>query len=155
MAGNPNWESDWKAAKERLDRQKTNFADALDAFIKEKVPEAVRIATKKIAGEVFNRVCEHTPVDTGHARANWNIAIGKADLTIHDDNERNKEEPERFATVNQALRELSAGEPVVVSNNVGYIGVLERGWSDKAPHGMLGRTLDEVRVSIEKGNREK
>jgi hypothetical protein len=153
MAKNPNWESDWKNAQARLHRQTLGFEEALKNFAEKIVPEKVVALTKKVAGQIFVGVCEKTPVDTGNARANWNIAIGTSpDLTVRTDKNRNLTKALAAAEANSVLKDLKFGDAAIVSNNVEYIEYLERGWSDQAPHGMLGRTLDEVRVELEKAS---
>lgn len=36
------------------------------------------------------------------------------------------------------------GDGIVIKNDVPYIGILENGWSDQAPTGMVRITLEEV-----------
>ena len=41
--------------------------------------------------------------------------------------------------------ELSqSGNETIIKNDVPYIGILENGWSDQAPNGMVRITLEEV-----------
>jgi hypothetical protein len=133
-----------------------DFNAALDAFINVVIPTKISKLTQKIALKVFEGVTKKTPVDTGRARANWNIALGKEpDLTKHDGEEelktRNKD-GNATVVANGVLTEMDPLHPVsvVISNNVEYIGALERGHSDQAPpHGIVGLTLDETRVWLE------
>jgi len=125
-----------------------DFDAALKNFAEKVVPEKILSATKEIALDVLDGVAAVTPVDTGRARANWNVAIGlAADTSVTDDENRDS-----VAEGAAVLAKLKPFQAATISNNVVYIGALERGHSDKAPVGMLGVTLDGIRPKIERGD---
>lgn len=89
--------------------------------------------------EVYARVQQRTPRDTGNARFNWHISTGRESSQEADargasgpviPNRLDRAQTERFA-------------PVFIQNNVPYIGRLEFGSSDQAPQGMVRVTLAE------------
>lgn len=110
----------------------------------------VGVVVKKTALEVYKGVTEKTPVDTGYARASWNIGA-RIDPSV--------EKRRDFLTSNQARARainlskaaaVSAGKPeeiYYITNNVPYIEYLERGSSKQSRH-MVIRTLNEVAANI-------
>ena len=58
----------------------TTFALNLAKQI-EVAKEQAELVAKKITIELFSRVIEKSPVDTGRFRANWNCSIGSPDLS--------------------------------------------------------------------------
>lgn len=119
-----------------------NFAEKL-------VPEEHAKLVKKIAFELFKRIVEKTPVDTGRARANWSIEVGPAapgDTTINVD-------PDGTATINRALDGIDMADPSVqiiwLYNNLPYIEALENGHSQQAPVGMVAGSLNEIQHYID------
>jgi len=71
---------------------------------------------KRVIFEAFNRIVKRTPVDTGRARAGWQIDQSKIK--------------------SQMMAEII--------NNVPYIVFLEFGRSGQAPQGMVRITLNEL-----------
>lgn len=98
---------------------------------------------KKLAGfTVWNGLTQKTPVDTGRARAAWNLAIGEADLSVP---------PEGYhaTPMPPALGEVAPGVPVIASNNLPYIGELEKGHSTQAPAGFVAMTVQETLAAFD------
>ena len=102
----------------------------------EKFAQQVKVdyaaVVKRTAFDLFTRIVQKTPVDTGRARASWNIAIGAPDPTVAP------EGPQPL--MNQASAEAKAAgalaalgengvmtQPIWISNNLPYITVLEYG----------------------------
>ena len=93
---------------------------------------------KKVSLDALGRVVEKTPVDTGRARANWQVGI---------DNAPEGEVPIGTDPRGNGLAALTALRPnrvVYISNNVEYIVPLEEGSSNQAPNGMVAVTLEEL-----------
>jgi hypothetical protein len=85
----------------------------------------IKKLTKAIAFRLYARITDMTPVDTGRAKANWNIVDGvTADLSTHD----GSGSPVVRATSSNAY---------TISNNLPYIVPLEEGHSKQAPVGMV------------------
>ena len=118
------------------------FNKELDDFAK-KVPEQLTLLQKKVVLEALRRLVMRTPVDTGRARANWQVTIANPaedQISVTDS--------EGAATIAKGLAAL-VGLPdnqiVWISNNVDYIEKLEHGGSGQAPEGMLSITIEELR----------
>jgi len=116
----------------------------------------MNLVIKKVAFDVYKGVNEKTPVDTGYARASWNISPHHPDPSI----ENAKKYPSgtkpfrRFGSMgNENLhkqRSADTSKPVTrwfITNNVPYILYLEAGHSKQSAH-MVTRTLNEVRANV-------
>ncbi len=127
----------------------------LDEFCKEindfteSIPEKVTELQKKIVLEALKRIVEKTPVDTGRARGNWQVAI---DTPISDVLERtDKQGAETIQKGASAITDLPPFRVVWISNNLDYIEFLEDGSSkqtqdhDGSPQGMVALTMLELR----------
>lgn len=86
-----------------------------------------------------------TPVDTGHARANWIHGIG-APARIEVDGSDPSPHDSSVAAV--LAYELGQG-PLFLSNNVDYIQLLNRGHSDQADVGFVEAAIDQAMVEIQ------
>lgn len=93
------------------------------------------IAVRKISFELYTKITRRTPVDTGRARANWNISVGKPDYST-------------TSSVKVKPPLLNKGEGAIyITNNLPYISALELGHSKQSPpHAMVRRSLAEIRV---------
>lgn len=94
-------------------------------------------AKRKIAFQLFVDIVKLTPVDTGRARGNWNIAA--IPITSVEDFEGSPSGAASHATMKgmSILAKNTVGKPIFITNNVPYIWVLENGSSQQAPHGMV------------------
>jgi len=128
----------------------------------EKVARAMEtntdVLSKALAFKAYGQgVTPKTPVDTGRARAAWNISPNKIDYSTP---------PEDFSGGAQAAQasnkqKMSAvGSPKdvqswYITNAVIYVPFLEAGRSKQADAGqMVARTLVEIRSEVEKLFRE-
>lgn len=99
---------------------------------------------KKAAGfHVLGGLQRKTPVDTGRARASWNIAVHAADLSVARAGE-NVPIP-----APPVLGEIPAGAPVIVSNNLPYIVPLNEGHSAQAPAQFVQLQVQETRAWLD------
>lgn len=117
-----------------------------------KVDIAVDVLTKRTAFKVLNGCAERTPVDTGRARASWNMVVGRnPDLSVQpEDYKANKEQ-----ALNTALstgRSLENARVYTVSNNLDYIIWLEEGTSKMKPHHMaklaVADAVTELKINV-------
>ncbi|MBB76528.1 MAG: hypothetical protein CMJ75_18645 [Planctomycetaceae bacterium] len=117
--------------------------EELRVFAKTLAPDAVRVLQQSIALQVLSGVVLKTPVDTGRARANWQVGISTPPKGI----------------VSEDTDPISKGTPTIVgnalpfsvvwiNNNVEYVAILETGTSQQAPAGMVDVTLEEVRAQF-------
>lgn len=143
------------------------FSAALESFAKDKLPEELVKLHRYITMELLRRVVKRTPVDTGVARANWQVDVNSAPETVIDT-------PLEYASIiRRANGQLSGLKPFAqthVVNNAPHILTLEfglfdppspgpskdrrpdrlgrvlvkDGFSMQAPHGMVNVTLGEL-----------
>lgn len=99
-------------------------------------------AVKKTATEVFSRIIQRTPVDTGRARANWTATIGNQTAATSEHVDPTGSGAIAVASAVVAGWDHERGS-VWLSNNLPYIGRLEYGHSKQAPVGMVGVTVAE------------
>lgn len=117
-----------------------NFGDQIAAFAGE-TEHKMDLAFRKIALEMFSRVILNTPVKSGRARANWQIAIGSVPngvLQLED-----KSGSATISAADAAAAGLKAGDVIYLANNLPYIQRLEDGYSGQAPAGMVGLTVQQ------------
>jgi hypothetical protein len=133
------------------------FIRQIRQFAAQDVPELVQTVHQKITLEALTRLVAKTPVDTGRARGNWQVAIGSRPAgTVDVPNLLPHHEPplDRLPPVSTAGQgALDAGRKVVdqikpfvvvhVTNNVIYILALEDGHSRQGAH-MLELTFEEL-----------
>lgn len=109
---------------------------------------------KKVALELLTRIVEKTPVDTGRARGNWQVAVntgaGSADISRIDKSGEAEASLSQGTSVSidagySALADLKPFSTIVIFNNVEYIVALEHGHSQRqAPQGMVALSIAEV-----------
>lgn len=95
----------------------------------------VSTVIKKVTIDVWGRVTELTPVDTGRARASWHITDSPGN-----------DKPEEPGTYGPPLlpRHVPNADILYIVNGLPYIGKLNDGWSDKAPAGFVEMAVAEV-----------
>jgi hypothetical protein len=87
---------------------------------------------------LYRDVIIGTPVDTGRARANWQLAVGSAPASVLNKTDRGRSKSNSGASAsevrkaNQKMGVRKAGRSVFIANNLGYIGVLEEGHSKQS-----------------------
>ena len=117
-----------------------DFGDQIAAFA-EKTERKMDLAFRKITLEMFSRVILNTPVDSGRARANWQVAIGSVPegvLELED-----KSGTATVSAASAAAADLGTGDVIYLVNNLPYIQKLENGYSGQAPAGMVGLTVQQ------------
>lgn len=95
------------------------------------VEKGASAALRATALVISQTVTLATPVDTGHARANWQVGI---DTSITEEIDANDESG--AATVSKNAGTIRTAQPrkmIVLSNNVPYILRLNEGSSEQAP----------------------
>jgi len=127
-----------------------SFEGTIKKFAKQ-IEVDVADVVRKVSFDIFRGVTERTPVDTGWARASWNIAFNTPNLSV----------PSRVQGGDTAARNVNAQQsakllgdlsqfPVVwITNNLDYVQYLEAGHSKQMGKGfMLQRTLADVFAEI-------
>ena len=100
----------------QLDAAESQFNAYLERIAVQFPQQAVDVFKLK-AAEVFARIKNRTPVDTGRARAGWQMSAPVETPTFTE---------------------------ITISNQVNYVVWLEVGSSRQAPQGMLRVTLNEM-----------
>jgi hypothetical protein len=115
------------------------FADDVQRFA-DKSTRNAELVHKKIALEVFRRIVERTPVDTGRLRGNWQAAAG-----VYLDGELDARElATTVAAIEVAVLGGEAFVPLILVNNLPYARRIEYdNWSRQAPNGMVRVTVAE------------
>jgi hypothetical protein len=123
-----------------LDAAIADFNAKVRNFARKVVPEQTLTFYTRLGLEVLRNVVFLTPVDTGRARGNWQLTIGSPAIGQRDDFKSRDVVSEGAAV----LGNMKGLEVVWISNNVPYIGLLERGSSRQAPAGMVAVTLATI-----------
>jgi len=126
------------------------FSVQVDKFLKQ-TGIKLETLTKLTAIKIWTSATVRTPVDTGRARASWNLIRGEdADLTVPPESEFPA--PGKHAGTGDKRGKMDTAGSVpafTVSNNVHYIEYLEEGSSKQAPQGMLKLAIAEAIAEIE------
>jgi len=113
---------------------------SFDADIKKFAKKAgleVDKVVRSVVLHAYRGVTLKTPVDTGRARANWNISEGEMNTSVN-----------KNATQIQPFRKPTGKRDVYITNSLPYIMLLEKGSSKQAPQGMVDITMNEIRSSF-------
>lgn len=116
-----------------------NFIDDAMGQIEEDAYQVVL----KIGIDLWRGIVLKTPVDTGRARASWNMSWDTPDGSVPPDGSYD----DMPSLPNPGV--TMTGETLHVSSNLHYIEYLEEGkpgpGSDQAPQGMVKVTLEEIK----------
>ena len=118
---------------------KHDLLDFVDRIRKraDNVAPAVDTGMRRIALAVNQTLVLATPVDTGRARANWRVSIDREVA-----GEVGHTSPQVTLNENKATIERYKGPaPIIVQNNVPYIGALNNGSSAQAPAGFVQKAI--------------
>lgn len=117
------------------------FNSQVQKITKDFTVNQIRLLQIKISLEALRRIVLKMPVDTGRARGNWQTTINKI-----PDGEKFSDNP-----VVEGTATILAVPPfavVNITNNVPYIVFLENGSSQQAANGMVGVTLEELKLAF-------
>ncbi len=102
-------------------------------------------ATALIINQV---IISETPVDTGHAKANWQVGISEPITSEIDE-----EDPGGSATIERnasTIRQAPPHKDIILSNNVPYIHELNDGSSSQAPEQFVQIAVAEAILAAKK-----
>jgi hypothetical protein len=94
---------------------------------------------RKVALELYDGITAKTPVDTGRAKGNWNLSVGKKNTKVNVMAKGKK---------GVSLKKGDGEKPIYITNSLPYINTLENGSSKQASAGMVDITVNEVRASL-------
>ena len=99
--------------------------------------------SKKVAGEMLQKIVVATPVDTGQARGNWRVNVGSVDTNTTETTDRGGQ-----GTIGKGIATIQAGgslsKVVYISNSLRYIERLNDGWSMQAPANFVQLSFQSV-----------
>ena len=116
------------------------FALDIEKFSKD-VGLEINLVVRKISLDAYTRVTKKTPVDTGRARANWNLSVGNIDDTTTQS---------VIPQTPMLPKNTGLTKAIYITNSLPYINALEHGHSKQAPRGMVGVTMNELKVGMSK-----
>lgn len=89
---------------------------------------------RKVAVQVDGAVVLATPVDTGRARANWQVELNNVpDGTLPEPNSAAEGTRAALDNAKSTIARAQPGDTIVIVNNLPYIQRLNDGWSAQAP----------------------
>lgn len=105
-------------------------------------------AVKANIFELFRRIILKTPVKTGIAQSNWQIAITRPNSNVIPySGAAGGAKNAAFTQGAKELPKIKFGQTIYILNNLPYIGELENGSSKiQAPAGMVQVSLNELRT---------
>lgn len=112
----------------------------------------LRVVVQKTAVELLRGVVFKTPVDTGRARGNWLVGVGAAREGTVKATDKTGAKAILQGTAN--IAELDGESSVFITNNLPYIGRLEKGHSKQAPAGMVAVTVASFNEYVNKAIQE-
>lgn len=108
------------------------------------VPKRVAEIKKEVAQLVLQSVVEDTPIDTGKAKSNWQVNLGSpatAAVPAYSPGTHgstaNSNVTATIAAGNLVISGTTPGVDIHITNNLHYIGDLNRGTSTQAPAGFV------------------
>lgn len=107
-------------------------------------------AVVEVAGQVHHvsGLLHMTPVDTGRARANWQVSTGSPILTtIAETSSAEHGNPPTAGEMAAAVRSLAGakvGTVIFITNNLPYIVPLNEGHSNQSPPGWVEQAVDNA-----------
>lgn len=125
------------------DRFRQRFAKRID-----KAQGKMDIFVRRLVLDIDKRLVMKTPVDTGRAKANWNVSLGIIDTGTRI--ATSKAGRGQYDNYNQSeiVSIKVNGQKVYLTNSLPYIRRLEFGYSKQAPAGMVRTTLAEMQPII-------
>jgi len=121
------------------------FEDFIEDAVGEVEEEAKQIVLK-IGMDLWRSITLKTPVDTGRARASWNMAWGEPDSDVPSEGSQDTPTTAPVTTVSPT------NEVLHISSNLNYIRFLEEGspgpGSDQAPQGMVQVSIQELQSAL-------
>ena len=116
----------------------------------EKAKDNIDLVVRKIALDIFSRVIQKSPVDTGRFKSNWMCAVGSipTGTTLAID------VTAVVTRVEAVALGAKAGDVIYLVNNLPYARRLEYGHSKQAPAGMVRLTIAEFNAIVDKAASE-
>lgn len=127
-----------------------SFASDLNKF-RLKVGLRSEMVCRKVLLDLTTDIVKGTPVDTGHARANWQIGISVA--PSGEIQGTDKSGAAAIAAAVPQVQLFGPGKVAYLANNAPYIMQLEYGSSKQAPAGMARIAVAKWQAVVDKAVR--
>ena len=119
----------------------------LSVYVNGEVAKVIR----KACVDLYRRIVERTPVDTGRAKANWQLSTVSTSDKKDDIDGFSANEISSIINENASNLKVTVNtDKVVIYNNLEYMSYLERGDSKQAPQGMVAVSLAEFEQHFKK-----
>ena len=112
------------------------FGDTLKELAR-KLEINIGTVQRKITFDLFGRITLKTPVDTGRARASWDVTVGEPTEWVPPAGTYGG--PKAIADL-----EIKGDRPTYIVSNLEYMEHLEHGSSQQAPAGMVAISVLET-----------
>ena len=127
------------------------FSVELDRVL-EQLKTDTQTFKRVFALNLLSRIVYRTPVDTGRARANWqvsNVSPNTNERKRFKKNQPNAVATDTVARGQKNIDKNKEGQSIFIANNLPYIQRLESGtWSKQAPQGMVAISIEEEETAI-------
>jgi hypothetical protein len=110
---------------------------------------ALNRAMKTFVQESLRELIKATPVKTGWAQSNWIAYVGNAPLDPVGSKKRVNYGPQKRSF--RKIRRhnfVKSTKPLIITNNVPYIGKLNEGYSTQAPAGFVDEIFKRVAIAV-------
>lgn len=145
----------WKQRIAYLDRKQCRNGKKLQETISQLVEAHtgyVRAAIVAAIVREFGTLVQQTPVDTGRARAGWQIGTAPSEWVPEkaqwDEYKTDAQVKVTLAKVLPPNTQLSQADAIYICNNVEYILALEAGWSAQAPRGFIALFIKRLNQQL-------
>lgn len=101
---------------------------------------------RKSALQIASGIIQMSPVDTGRFRGNWNVEMGRIDVSTGGDFDKTGDAA--TAKAQAKLGEWKVGETIYITNSLPYAQRLEEGYSQQAPIGMVKVTVAQFQSLV-------
>lgn len=135
-----------------------SFSADISQFVRKSQLNA-NLVMRSLAMQAYTGVLIRSPVDEGRFRGSWRVGIQAPDLSVESEGSAGAAEGTRKGSpmtaqeaqkAENALRTVSIGDTVYVTNNLPYAKRLEDGHSGQTegPNNIVGGTYQELRGNI-------
>jgi hypothetical protein len=114
--------------------------------------ENADLVVRKVTLDLWARLIDKSPVDTGAFRRNWQYSVNARARGVVSGNWTSENRAPRPETPNVSAAGI--GKVIWITNNLPYANRLETGWSKQAPLGMVGITAMEFNSIVSTAARE-
>jgi len=135
----------------------SQFTVDISRFVK-RAKAAPGIVVRRASLELMTSIVLKTPVDTGRARASWQVSLNRVDPTVTY-TAIDKDGAKTIVRGAAAINQWRDGDTIVLFSNLPYMPVLEYGRDDgrpgskQAPQGMVRVSIAEWNTYIDKAVR--